>query len=63
MLITIDMLIDMSSFSGIKSLPSPSLSSKFKKLTAKECSLESVALDLFHFQLEEADLSGNKGEE
>ena len=63
MLITIDMLIDVSSFSGIKSLPSPSPLSKLKKLTAKECSLESLPSDLFHFQLAEADLSGNKGEE
>ena len=60
---TIIIMIDGPLFSGLKSLPSPFPSSKLKKVTAKECSLESLPSDLFHFQLEEVDFQGNKGED
>ena len=62
-MITIYMLIYHPSISGLKSLPSPSPSSHLKKLTARECSLESLPSDFFHFQLEEVNFFGNKGEE
>ena len=61
--ITIDMLIDVPSFSGLKSLPSPSPSSHLKKLTMEKSSLESLPPDFFHFQLEEVNFNENKGEE
>ena len=38
-------------------------SSALKELTVIECGIKSLPANLFHFQLEEIDISGNSGKE
>ena len=47
---------------GLKLLPPLSASSCLKKLVAENCDIQSLPDNLFHYNWEEIDLRGNKGE-
>ena len=46
---------------ALKSLPLLPASSSLKKLNAEHCDIQSLPDNLFHHQLEEINLKGNKG--
>ena len=47
---------------GLRILPFHSAPSCLKKLVAQNCDIESLPDNLFHYNWEEVDLMGNKGE-
>ena len=54
--------IGFSSTLGLKSLPHLSDLSCLKKLHAENCDIQSLPDNLFHYQLEEINLSRNRGD-